>query len=404
MSLQLDCTKPIQSRLPTWTRTSPPGPSISNTDSTAQHAFHKALAGYKPTALLSLDNLARSLGLSGLYMKDESSRFGLPSFKASGASWGCFRALVSRFNLDSSTATLEAVSALAVSNNIRLLAATDGNHGRAIAWMASLLGIESTIYVPHDLHPNFMRLIVAEGAALVVVDGDYDTAVATAAAATSSTNILIQDTAFDNYTDTPSWIIDGYATIFSELDQQLKQINAKPTTIVTPVGVGSLAHAAIVYAKGSSSNRNLTTIAVEPEAAACLLTSLATGSATPTSITTSHTINSGCNCGTLSSISWPYMRDHVDISTTVTDWETHVAVQQLLAQGVSSGPCGAIGFAALKKLIAEGGVREGDSVVLINTEAARPYDVPRADVDGAVGLERSSLPARLDGDSLRAML
>lgn len=399
MSFQLSLT-PFTPRQQTWRRTTPSGRSISTIDSTPQHDFHNALAGYKPTALHSLDKLARSLGLSGLYIKDESSRFGLPSFKASGASWGCFRALVSHFALDPSTATLKSVAALARSDNIRLLAATDGNHGRAIAWMATMLGIESTIYVPHDLHPNFMRLIVAEGATLVVVDGDYDTAVATATAATSNTNLLIQDTAFEGYTDTPSWIIDGYATIFSELEKQLEQINAKPTTIVTPVGVGSLAHAAIVYAKGSS-NRNLTTIAVEPEAAACLLTSLASGLASPTSIITSHTINSGCNCGTLSSISWPYMRDHVDISTTVTDWETHLAVQQLLKQGVSSGPCGAIGLAALKKLIGEGSVREGDSVVLINTEAERPYDVP---VEDTVVAKRSLPTAQLEGESIRAML
>ncbi|KAG9538916.1 hypothetical protein KCV01_g26473, partial [Aureobasidium melanogenum] len=79
-------------RRPTWVRQTPPSPSINIADSTVQYKFHKALVGYEPTALLSLDALAAELGLDGIYIKDESSRFGLPSFKASGASWGCFRA------------------------------------------------------------------------------------------------------------------------------------------------------------------------------------------------------------------------------------------------------------------------------------------------------------------------
>ncbi|KAH0169762.1 putative metallopeptidase, partial [Aureobasidium melanogenum] len=239
--------------------------------------------------------------------------------------------------------------------------------------MARSLGIESSIYVPHDLHPNFLRLIAAEGAEVIVVQGDYDFAVSSAAsaAAASKNNILVQDTAFEGYEDIPTWIIDGYATIFAEMEEQLQELDVQPTTIITPVGVGSLAQAVITYAKG---HRNFETVAVEPDTAACLHASLVAGEAT--SIITSNTINAGCNCGTLSSISWPYLRDYVDLSTTVSDFETHIAVQDMHRHNVNAGPCGASGLAALKRLVAEGHIAKGSSVILINTEAKRPYDIP----------------------------
>nr|WDY64407.1 mitochondrial acetylornithine deacetylase [Aureobasidium pullulans] len=373
MPLRFKSPERASSRRPTWVRSTPLGSPIPDANYTPQLAFHKALVGYEPTSLLSLDALASDLGLAAVYIKDESSRFGLPSFKAVGASWGCFRALISHLGLNLDTATLESVAAAAADKGCKLLAATDGNHGRAIAWMARSLDIKSTIYVPHDLHANFLRLIAAEGAEVVVVQGDYDFAVETAAsaAAASKHNILVQDTAFDGYEDIPTWIIDGYATIFAEMEEQLQDLPIQPTTIITPVGVGSLAQAVITYAKAQ---RNLTTIAVEPDTAACLQTSLIAGK--PTSITTFNTINAGCNCGTLSSISWPYLRDHVDISTTISDYETHIAVQDLHRHNVNAGPCGASGLAALRRLLAEGNVKKGEAVVLINTEAARPYDIP----------------------------
>jgi diaminopropionate ammonia-lyase family len=251
MSLRSSSQRP-SSRRPTWVRQTSSNPLIPSADYSVQYNYHKALGGYEPTALLSLDALASELGLDGIYIKDESSRFGLPSFKASGASWGCFRALIAHLSLDFTTANLEQVASVAQSRSCRLLAATDGNHGRAIAWMARSLGIESSIYVPHDLHPDFLRLIAAEGAEVVVVQGDYDFAVSTAtsAAAASKNNILVQDTAFEGYEDIPTWIIDGYATIFTELERQLQGLNVQPTTIITPVGVGSLAQAVITYAKG----------------------------------------------------------------------------------------------------------------------------------------------------------
>jgi diaminopropionate ammonia-lyase family len=392
MSLRSSSQRP-SSRRPTWVRQTSSNPLIPSADYSIQYNYHKALDGYEPTALLSLDALASELDLDGIYIKDESSRFSLPSFKASGASWGCFRALISHLSLDLTTATLEQVASVAQSRPCRLLAATDGNHGRAIAWMARSLGIESSIYVPHDLHPNFLRLIAAEDAEVIVVQGDYDFAVSTAASAAAAleNNILVQDTAFEGYEDIPTWIIDGYATIFTELEEQLRELNAKPTTIITPVGVGSLAQAVITYAKG---RRGLDTVAFEPETAACLHASLVAGKAT--SIITSNTINSGCNCGTLSSISWPYLRDYVDLSTTVSDYETHIAVQELHRHNVNAGPCGAAGLAALKRLVAEGHVAKGSSVILINTEARRPYDIPRdVDTDVAPREAYAPLQARL---------
>ena len=340
-------------------------------------AFHQSLANYSPSPLVALPDLATDLGVRGVYVKDESSRFGLPSFKILGASWGTFRAISKYLSLPAEIG-LDELSAAAMKVPIKLFAATDGNHGRAVAFMAKLLSLQADIFVPEILDDYTCGLISGEGASLHVVSGDYDKTVQRAAEIANATHggLLVQDTSFPGYEEIPSWIVDGYSTMLYEIDQQLANLGLHSTIMITPVGVGSLAHAVARYCK--SGERAVSVVTVEPDTAACLHQSLNAGS--PVSIATSHTIMSGMNCGTVSLSAWDDMQKLVDASTTISCFESHCAVQYLSQCGVAAGPCGAASLAALR-LLASAKVNplklDQDSViVLLSTEGARPYQTP----------------------------
>ena len=333
--------------------------------------FHARLPGYSRTRLASLSDLARDMGIKALYIKDESTRFGLPSFKILGASWGIYRALIDRLDF-AAQCSLEELRAAAQAHKLQLFAATDGNHGRAVAWMAKLLRIRAVIYIPKGVDDHTRQLISAEGSDVILLTESYDHAVATAAeAAHRQGGILVQDTAFGDYEQIPAWIVEGYSTMFDEIDAQLKELNLHPTTVITPVGVGSLASAAVSFAK--SDGRHVKVVTVEPNTAACLHASLRASK--PVSIHTTETIMTGMNCGTVSAIAWPLLRDNVDLSITVSDSETHIAVQDLASSGISAGPCGAAGLAALRQLVGDDMLedRANAVVVLLNTEGIRDY-------------------------------
>ena len=165
--------------------------------------FHCGLPDYKQTPLVKLDDLAKEVGVRAIYLKDEGSRFGLPSFKVLGASWGAFRAITSRLNLPLDC-DLNTVKQSLVGHNISLHAATDGNHGRAVARMGHWLDLPVVIRVPSGMHQYTINLIESEGARVCQSTGSYDQAVLEAqAAASTDGGILIQDFAFGDYTDVP---------------------------------------------------------------------------------------------------------------------------------------------------------------------------------------------------------
>jgi diaminopropionate ammonia-lyase family len=276
-------------------------------------------------------------------------------------------------------ASLSDISAAAREDGIKLFAATDGNHGRAVARIASLLGLRAQIFVPDFMNAATKKLIAGEGAEVTSVDGDYDAAVNQASRHANATpaGLLVQDTSFEGYEVTPGWIVEGYATMLSEIEQQLHQQNLRATTVVTPVGVGSLAQAVVSFCK--SNHRAITVLATEPDTAACLHRSLKAG-APETLRTTGPTICDGMNCGTVSPIAWPILQRGVDASVTVPDTATHAAVQYLNSRGISAGPCGAATLAGLRRVAALAlDAARLDSpavIVLLSTEGTRYYDIP----------------------------
>jgi diaminopropionate ammonia-lyase len=290
-------------------------------------AFHRALAGYAPTPL-------RDLG-GGVFLKDESSRMGLPAFKVLGASWAAERAL----REDPSIHTLVAASA--------------GNHGRAVAHVAALRGLRSRVYLPARAAAARREAIAGEGAEVVMVDGTYEEAVARAAAEGAQSGFF--ELADVGASGPAEWVIDGYATLFDEIDGGFD-------VALVPIGVGSLGAAAARWGAAVGT----AVIGVEPDVAACLTASLVAG--TPTEVPTPGTSMAGLDCAEVSEAAWPTLLAGIRGTITVNDAEVRVAMRDLAARGLTIGDSGAAPFAALPFL---GEVFGGaDRVLLLATEGA----------------------------------
>lgn len=347
-------------------------------DSSLVQRYHQKLPGFAPSPLVSLPDLAHDLGIQAVYVKDESSRLGLPAFKILGASWGTLRAIADLANL-SLDCSLDELSAAAQRLKLTLFAATDGNHGRAVARMAQILGVKASIFVPKFSDEHVQANIRSEGATVTVVPGNYDETVIFVSKECERTpgGLHIQDNAFGEYETIPLYIVEGYSTLLKEVEQQLGEQGLKATAMVTPIGVGSLGHAVTAFCK--SSGRQIQVLTIEPETSACLHDNLKSGISR--TIQTSHTIMDGMNCGTVSPTSWPVLQGGVDASVTITDEQCHQAIQYLHSHGINAGPCGAGALAALRRVAEEmpAAISLGpDSVVvLLSTEGQRFYVVPQ---------------------------
>ncbi len=313
--------------------------------------FHRVLPGFATTPLVDVPRLAIELGVGRVLVKDESSRLGLPAFKVLGASWACHRILEQRPGAE-------------------LVTATDGNHGRAVARMAQHFGVSATVFVPDVMLPGTAARISAEGARVIRLDAGYDDAVRAAAAyaAESVGRALVQDTAWEGYTEAPAWIVEGYRTLLEEVDEQL---GGAPGLVAVPVGVGSLAEAVVRHHRRPNAPHPAV-LSVEPDTAACVLASLIAGE--PVTVPTGSTVMAGLNCGTVSAAAWPVLRDGCDAAVAVTDEETQRAVADLCALGVASGPSGAATLAGVRAVLGDPQRRaaldlDDDAVVvLLSTE------------------------------------
>ena len=283
-------------------------------------AFHHELDGYAPTPLHDV---------GGVFVKDESDRLGLPAFKVLGASWAVERALTPDVHT--------------------LVAASAGNHGRAVAAVARRRGLAARIYVPERSAPGRRDAIASEGAELVVVEGTYEEAVARAAADGAQQGFL--EIADVGDSGPAHDVIDGYATLFDELPDGFD-------TLLVPAGVGSLAAAAARY----GAEQGIAVIAVEPDTAACVSASLQAGEPIP--VVNPGSSMAGLDCAEVSAAAWPSLQRGLRGAVTVTDDQAHEAMRELAARGLAIGESGAAPFAALRVLAD----RDLGRVVLIATE------------------------------------
>ena len=311
---------------------------------TSAREFHRSLPGYAPTPLVDATELAAEWDCARVSLKFERERFGLPAFKFLGASWA-IRRLLGEPPYDPS---------------VTLVAATAGNHGRAVARVAAMNGIGAHILVPAGTVQARIDAIASEGAHVEVVDGTYDDAVRRS---TEVEGVLVSDTAWEGYTDIPTWVIEGYSTIFAEIDEQL---DATPDLVVVPVGVGALAAAAGVAYGGRSRLAG-----VEPVVAACLGESMRAGRIVE--VPGPHnSVMAGLNAGVPSLVAWPIIRDTFSDFVTVTDDDALDGVARLAALGLDAGEVSGGAVAGAARL-----VRPGEHVLVLLTEGVTSQSLPR---------------------------
>lgn len=340
-------------------------------------AFHQSMPGYTPTRLVEVPELAAELGVAAVYVKEEASRLGLPAFKILGASYAISRALSTRVGSASALSLETLREALIDQAPVTLIAATDGNHGRAVAHTARLLGLSARIFTPADITDAAKRAIEAEGAERIELALPYDDIVLAAAADASTAGdeaLLIQDTSWNGYEDIPQWIVDGYSTLVEEVDAQLLTLGVEAVDLVAvPVGVGSLAQAVVRhYRSGAGAAPRV--LSVEPDAAPAILASLHAGAAL--TVPTGHTIMAGLNCGTPTDIGWETLCAGIDVAVSVADASTAQAVRDLERLGIDSGPCGASTLAGVRALADAGLLASDARVLLLSTESRTANPLP----------------------------
>lgn len=307
-------------------------------------SFHRRMPGYAPTPVVPLRALAASLGVGGITAKVETTRLGLPAFKILGASWAIARELCRRRPRPEDTyAGIDDLRRKANAlGPLTFIAATDGNHGRAVARMARLLGCASSILVPEGMAPARVETIEGEGARVEVVDGTYDDAIAVSARLADDNHIVISDTAWPGYDRIPRDVIAGYGSIFAEIAGQRAPT---PTHVVVQMGVGALATATIQACPEAR------IVGVEPADAACILASLRAGELAK--VPGPHrSIMAGLNCGLPSPLAWPYLQAGLDLAVAVEDDAARAAMRALADAGVVAGETGAAGLAGLLSLAA----------------------------------------------------
>ncbi len=363
-------------------RVLPPGASRIARD------FHRQLPGYRITPLKGLPHLADMLGLGGIWVKDEAVRLSLSSFKVLGESFAIFRVVESRLGLGQGGLSWEDLWLPDVRGklaDITFSAATDGNHGRGVAWAASQLGFPAVIYVPRGTAPARIRSIESHGARVEVIDGTYDDAVVrmTRDAAHHGWQV-ISDTSWEEYEEIPWWVMQGYTTMHSETQEQLAgQGLARPSHVFVQAGVGALAASAIAFYTQLFGNDRPVSLVVEPTRAACLLESVRAGDGKPHDFPGElATIMAGLSCGRPSPLAWEVLWNCADYFAACPDY---VAARGMRVYGVPlggdpfvvSGESGAVTLGTLMFIVQHpelNGIRTAlglgrdSQVLLLNTE------------------------------------
>lgn len=350
--------------------------------------FHRCLPGYSRTPLIQAPELAAKLHVGQVWVKDKSSRFGLPAFKILGASWAVYQALVKqRGGSIPSWKTFEDLKRIfSPLLPLTLVAATDGNHGRAVAHVAALLGFEAHILVPQDMAEARIQAIQDEGARVTIVHGTYDDAIEQSAREASPRHLVISDTAWPGYEDVPRWVTDGYSTIFWEIDDQLVDFGVDGVDMVAvQIGVGGLATAVVQHYRSSAISRKPKIVGVEPVKAACVLESVRANKIV--AIPGPHdSIMAGLNCGVPSLTAWPVISRGLDVLVAIEDDYARQSMRELAKAGVVAGETGGAGLGGIMKVLPSSGLQRARDalnitnsthILVISTEGATDPQVYR---------------------------
>lgn len=315
--------------------------------------FHNSFSEYKITPLHDLQALAREYNVNKIWIKDESYRFGLNAFKVLGGSYAIAKYLskitgTGKLSFDSLNKAFSA-------KDISFITATDGNHGRGVAWTANRLGYKAVVFMPEGSAEDRISNIRREGAEVIVTDKNYDDTVQLAQEyAKVSGGIIVQDTAWEGYEEIPLWIMQGYATI---IDEALEQVQSKPTHIFLQAGVGSFAasiQASLIVRFGDEAPK---VIIVEPHNANCIYKSAQYNKEKAQTVSGSlSTIMAGLSCGTPNPIAWKILRRYSTAFVSCPDYFAARGMRILASptgddQAVISGESAAVGPGLLSLII-----------------------------------------------------
>lgn len=354
----------------------------------AAQCLHSGMAGYAPTPLVNLPHLAQQLGVAQVLVKDESKRFGLNAFKALGGSYAIAKYLCGKLGIpvdEKAFNVLCSDEAKARLGTVTFVTATDGNHGRGVAWAAKLLGHKAVVYMPEGTSIERLNNIRALGAEAEITKFNYDEAVRLAYAMSKKHGwVLVQDTAWPGYEEIPTWIMQGYTTMAHEIAAQLQEAGAEvPTHLFLQAGVGSMAGAVLGYFAALWQDKLPVTAICEPDRAACLYKTAAAGDGVIHKVTGKmNSMMAGLCCGEPCTVSWDIIDNFAGAFVACSD-EYAADGMCLLGkpQGgdarVVSGESGAVTAGVLHAVMTQAdlaplrtalGLDENSRVLLISTE------------------------------------
>lgn len=340
--------------------------------------FHKIFAEYEVTPLHRLDNLAKYLGVKNIFLKDESYRFGLNAFKVLGGTYAIGKYLAEKLDMDISEISFEKLKSKEVKEklgDITFVTATDGNHGRGVAWAANQLGQKAVVYMPKGSSQIRLENIRKEGANVSIIEGNYDDAVRLSDEMAKKHGwVVIQDTAWEGYEDIPTWIMQGYGTLIHEAMEQLKENGVeKPTHVFVQAGVGSYAGSVQGYLASVFGEERPITVVVEPDNAACIYKSAQTGERFIVD-GSMQTIMAGLACGEPNTISWEVLRDYTDAYLSCPDYVAARGMRILASPlkgdpQIISGESGAVGLGVVSLLTQKDYYKELKLKLKLNEES-----------------------------------
>jgi len=316
--------------------------------------FHKTMEGYTLTPLVSLPGLAEHIGIKGIYIKDESFRFGLNAFKSLGATWALARILCKKLGTDVHSVDFSFFRQDKIREKIRHITfatATDGNHGRGVAWSAGQLGCRAEIFMPAGTVPARVANIEKEGARVRVTEVNYDDTVRMAARAAEENGwTMVQDTAWEGYETIPLWILQGYTTMAGEVLEQIREATLPlPTHLFLQAGVGSMAAAVLGYYVNILGEDCPATYILEPDRADCMYKSAMAGDGKPRAVSGAlDTMMAGLACGEPNPYAWNILSDFSSGFISCSDGAAALGMRHLAHPEpgdpvIVSGESGAVG-------------------------------------------------------------
>ncbi|WP_070001101.1 diaminopropionate ammonia-lyase [Cellulosilyticum sp. I15G10I2] len=346
-------------------------------------AFHKSFDEYHKTPFENLEHLAKKLGLKAVYVKDESYRFGLNAFKVLGASYAIGKTLADYLEKDIQDTPFAYLKSDAVKQKIKgvkLVATTDGNHGRGVAWTGNQLDLDVEIYMPKGSTQNRLDHILKLGANGQITPYNYDDTVRYMIDKNKDDKgKIIQDTAWEGYTDVPVWIMQGYATVAVEMIEDLG--DQVPTHVFLQAGVGAFAGVIAEAFVMTYKEKAPRIIVVEADAASCLYESVQAGQIRNVAGDL-NTIMAGLACGEPNPIAWDILKESTDVFIAASDEVTAKGMRILgspLAgdKRIISGESGAVTTGVLSVIAADESykdlkerleINEASVVILVSTE------------------------------------